>query len=70
MVPVPENPQEATRAYPGTPARHAYTDPGRYNTQCPHCWFSRGTAPVVMQDSHGAHKFGFYLIYVHALKAE
>ena len=46
MFPDTENPQEAKRVYPGKPARHAYADPGRYFTQSPHCWFSRGTAKL------------------------
>ena len=46
MTPETENPQEAKSFNPGKPVRHAYADPGRYFTQSPQCWFSRGTAHI------------------------
>ena len=33
MIPESENPQEGKRICPGSPARHAQADPGRYFTQ-------------------------------------
>ena len=32
--------------------RHAYADPGRYVTQSPQGWFSRGTAHIYMLSGH------------------
>ena len=46
-VPETENPQEAQSVYPGKTTRHAYADSGRYFTQSPQCWFSRGTAHIL-----------------------
>ena len=48
MIPETENPQEAKNVYPGNPARHAQADPGRYFTQRPQCWVSRGTIHVII----------------------
>ena len=48
MIPETENLQEAKSVYPGKPVRHAQADLGRYFTQSPHCWFSRGMARIIM----------------------
>ena len=48
MIPETDNSQEAKSVHPGKPARHAKPDPGRYFTPSPQCWFSRGTAHVMM----------------------
>ena len=48
MFPETENPQEAKSIYSGKPVRHAKTDLGRYFTQSPQCWFSRGTAHIIV----------------------
>ena len=48
MIPVTKNPQVAKSVYPGTPARHAQVDQARYITQGQHCWFSRGTAHIML----------------------
>ena len=67
MIPETENPREAKSVYLVKPARHARTDTGRYftltlcymrniSTQSPHCWFSRGTAqmlvPAILQTGY------------------
>ena len=49
MIPETKKSQEAKRVYPGKPARHALADPGRYFTQDPHCWLSRGTAQSIVR---------------------
>ena len=49
MIPETEYPQEANSVQPGKPARHASADPGRYFTQSPQCWFSRGMAQLSTQ---------------------
>ena len=48
MIPETENPLEVKSVCPGKPARHALANPGRYFTQSPHCWFSRGTAHICL----------------------
>ena len=50
MIPETENPQESKSVCPGGPARHAQTDPGRYFTQSPHCWFSRYSSHIMIID--------------------
>ena len=46
MIHETENPQYAKSVCPGKPARTAHADLGRYFTQAPHCWISRGTAHI------------------------
>ena len=46
MISETENPHEAKRVCPGYPARYAKSDPCRYFTQSPQCWFSRETAHI------------------------
>ena len=46
MIPETENQQEAKGVYPGKPARHPSADPGRFFTESPQLWFSRGTAHI------------------------
>ena len=48
VIPETENPQEAKILYPGTPAWHALADPRQYFTQGLQCWFSRGTAQILI----------------------
>ena len=56
MIPETENPQETKIVYPGKPARHAYADLGRYFTQSPQCWFSRGTTHMMVPYTVGSNK--------------
>ena len=61
MIPETENAQEAKSVCPGQPARHAQADLGRYITQSPQCWFSRGTARIIISNNTTD------LIYVNSL---
>ena len=55
MIPETENPQEAKRVCPGSPARHGWADPGQYFSLSQKCWFSRRTAHIVIM--FGGHFF-------------
>ena len=48
MIVETENLQAAKSICPGQPAKHVQADPGRFFAQSPQCWFSRGTANLVM----------------------
>ena len=52
MTPERENPEEAKIVRPYKPARHAQADPCRYFTQRPQCWFSRGTAQLLLESNN------------------